>query len=651
MLPAVESLESRQLLDGEPWSLSAGLIGQVELRRDFPTITGQGQTIAILDTGVDFTHPFLGAGFGDGFKIVGGYDFFEDDPNPTDIDGHGTAVAGIIAAEAFEFGGRTYAGLAPGANIVAVRISDSTTDPVPDSRMNLALQWVIDHREEFGITVVNISFGFGSILNRTDTGPYAAKLTTLRDAGVIVVASSGNEGITEGQGIQYPAADRNVLAVGAVDEFDTITPFSQRDATLDLLAVGDGVASTTLNGMFTGVSGTSFASPAVAAAAALIRQAAPALPLKDVISILRASGRDNVDGDAEAGTTSGFHFSRLQIDSAVAIAQDRAAVVGDESLIGKFGNANGVQTDKYGILHFAWYDSADRVMKYAARSSGGVWSTPQIVDAGGDDVGQYLSLALDSNGKPAIAYFNATHGDLQFAQLNGGDWSHETLDAPQSTGLYASLAFDRDNAPTIAYFHRTKGDLRWARIRNGAWEIRDLDTNEISGRSVSLALQPNGFFAAAYENSTTGRLKYAYQFAGSSWLTDTVDRTKGVAFISLLFDNDGRPNISYYDATPANLKYAVFKNNRWTSGVVSEKGAVGLYSQAIIGANGQANILFYNRRLDKLQRAAGELGGWSISNLQSEGGRYLSSKPIGGEHLACYAWFDTTEQKIKVAEL
>jgi subtilisin family serine protease len=85
---------------------------------------GTGETVAVVDTGIDYTHPDLGGGFGDGFKVVGGYDFSNGDDDPRDDNGHGTHVAGIIAGDPTGPGGRT--GVAPKANLTAYKVFDSS---------------------------------------------------------------------------------------------------------------------------------------------------------------------------------------------------------------------------------------------------------------------------------------------------------------------------------------------------------------------------------------------------------------------------------------------------------------------------------------------------------------------------------------------
>src|SRR4051812_31521263 len=93
----LESLEGRLLRASTPWGSIPKLVRQDMAASEFPQITGAGQAIAVIDTGIDYTHAFLGGGLGPGYKVVGGYDFVDDDSDPMDTYGHGTEVAGVLA--------------------------------------------------------------------------------------------------------------------------------------------------------------------------------------------------------------------------------------------------------------------------------------------------------------------------------------------------------------------------------------------------------------------------------------------------------------------------------------------------------------------------------------------------------------------------
>src|SRR2546421_2815861 len=186
-----ESLEPRLMLATTPWGAFPKLIKQDAAISHYPSINGSGQSIAIIDSGIDYMHPALGGGFGPGYKVIAGYDFVDDDPDPMDEDGHGTGVAGIIGAKQFAYAGAQYRGLAPAANLIALRTSDDTsTADQEDLRIEQALQWVIANRTRYNIVAVNISDGSGEYSNPARTGPYWDELQTLFNDGVFIAASS-----------------------------------------------------------------------------------------------------------------------------------------------------------------------------------------------------------------------------------------------------------------------------------------------------------------------------------------------------------------------------------------------------------------------------------------------------------------------------
>jgi len=308
-------------------------------------------------------------------------------------------------------------------------------------------------------------------------------------------------------------------------------------------------------------------------------------------------------------------------------------------IIGKNGNASDMKFDSSGVLHFTWYDSGTKTLKYAERDTDGTWANIQTIDTSGNDVGSYVSLALSSTGKPAVAYFDATNGDLRYAGYNGASWDITTVDSKQSVGLYPSLVFDKAGRPTIAYYRKTSGDLRLA-VLKGSWTINDLDTNNDSGRSVVLVKKGDGYVAAAYENTTTGFLKFAEQSA-KGWSFATIDATTlGVSFISLGFDPANRASVSYYDAHPGNLKYGAKKNGKWNLNTVAKSGAVGLYTKLLFNSNGTANIFYYDRTKDVLMQATGTLGAFSTTQLESAGGKYANADASPTSGKISYTFYD-----------
>jgi subtilisin family serine protease len=392
-----ESLEPRRLL-ASTWGAAPQLIHQDLAATDFPSLTGKGVAVAVMDTGIDYTNPLLGGGFGPGHKVIAGHDFVDNDDDPIDTFGHGTNVAGIIAADRFEIGGQTYQGVAPDANLVALRVSDGT-NPVTDATILSALQWIEQNYQTYNIAAVNVSFGSGTFTTDVTHQGVSEEYRKLHNLGILFVSPSGNGGTAGGEGINWPAADPAVTAVGSVNTADQISTFTQRGANLDLLAPGENVGTTKIGGGTQLVTLSSFSSPVVAGAAALLKQADPSLTARDELSILRAGGATHVD------TSFGPRqfYPRIDLENAIALAVRRAPDPASDVGAAGASTSSDLAYDPQGVLHFAYYDQNLRTIKYATRDTAGLWSATQVVDRGGDDVGATLSLALDPTGKPSIA--------------------------------------------------------------------------------------------------------------------------------------------------------------------------------------------------------------------------------------------------------
>jgi subtilisin family serine protease len=480
-------------------------------------------------------------------------------------------------------------------------------------------------------------------------------LSLLAKRGVFVAAASGNTGVSEPFGVQYPAADKNVFAVGAVDKSDVITEWTERGPNMDLLAPGDDVPTLGLGPegieLF---SGTSFACPAVVGAVALLREANPNLRVQDIYSILHASSPENLDGDTEAGSVTNLTFQRLDLRNSVALAvarQPRAD--GSTGEIAVAAYANDLAYDADGVLHIAYYDGFERTLKYVTRATDGTLSAPQTIDSSGNDVGGEASIAIDSRGRAGVAYFDGSAGDLRFAHFNGQTWDVEIVDARGSVGLYPSIAYDADDHAVISYFRKSSGDLRVARqTADGTWNIQAVDLTDVVGRSTDVKFnKATGEIAVAYEDCTRGWLKIA-RYLGGAWTTSVVDAyTLGVTHTSLAFDALNQPAISYYDIHRADLKYTQFVGGQWEIHRLASRGAQGLYTQLYFSSDGLANIVYHNRKNNVVVQLTGTGDEWAAVELESGGGRYiaLARSPLDGT--ASYTWFQPGVAKLRVADV
>jgi serine protease AprX len=294
--------------------------------------TGQGVTVAVIDTGIDNLPDFAG-------RLIGGVDLTGGNSPFQDSYGHGTFVAGLIAGDGASSGG-VYSGEAPGADLVSIKVAGAsgTTDLV---RLILGLQWAIANRLADNIRVLNMSLGFRPFTS-TAINPLDQAVEAAWNSGIAVVTSAGNAGPSNGT-ILSPGDDPLAITVGALDDMakpavagDEMTNFSSAGPTTpdgwakpDLVTSGRSVVSlaapgSTVNnqnpsarigpGNFVG-SGTSFSSAITSGAAALVLADNPGLTPDQLKARLLATagpgpvGNPFVDGhgalNAYAAATAG----------------------------------------------------------------------------------------------------------------------------------------------------------------------------------------------------------------------------------------------------------------------------------------------------------------------------------------------------------
>ncbi len=254
---------------------------------------GNGVTIAILDSGVDTSHPDLQA------QIVPGWNFYDNNNNVTDILGHGTAVAGTAAAAGNNSLG--VAAISYRSKIMPMRVTDLSGNGYY-SMMASALTWAADN----GARVANISFLGVSLSSTVDS---AAQY--MRSKGGVVVVSGGNTGV-----LRTDPVRASLTAVAATDSADARASFSSWGDYIDIAAPGVSVLTTTKGGGYGGFSGTSAASPVVAGVYALMMSAKPLLSPATLDSILITTAQDL----GTAGYDQQFGFGRVNAAAAVAKA-------------------------------------------------------------------------------------------------------------------------------------------------------------------------------------------------------------------------------------------------------------------------------------------------------------------------------------------
>jgi subtilisin family serine protease len=296
-------------------------------------VTGRGQVVAIIDTGVDYRHADLGGCLGPQCKVIGGWDFVNDDADPMDDHSHGTHVAGIVAAKG------EVDGVAPDARLLAYKVlgangSGNSQDVI--AAIEAAADPDGDPLTQDSADVINLSLGGHG-------GPEAPDSVAVDNAvalGIVVVVAAGNGGPQHYTAYTSPGSARHALTVASSTKQGAVSSFSSRgpldgDSYLfvkpDITAPGSNIRSTVPSQGYASMSGTSMASPHVAGAAALLRQLRPELNSEEIKSLL-----------IQSASTLG---ENLYAEGAGLVDLRRAAA--DDGLVSDTG-----------ILHFGWVDNS-----------------------------------------------------------------------------------------------------------------------------------------------------------------------------------------------------------------------------------------------------------------------------------------------------
>lgn len=390
--------------------------------------TGSDVVVAVIDTGVDYTHPDLannmwtnpgeiaGNGIDDdnnGFvDDVHGWDFVNNDADPMDDNNHGTHVAGTIAADGNN--GIGIAGVNWSAEIMALKFLNSS-----GSGSTYGAIQALNYATMMGVPISNNSWGGGGYSTALHDAIEAAG-----QAGQLVVAAAGNDGTNNDSSPHYPSNYTldNVLSVAATDRNDKLASFSNYGATsVDLAAPGVSIYSTVAGGGYASFSGTSMATPHVAGAAALLLSAEPGLSPTEI--------KDRLMGTADPlSVLSGKVVSgaRLNVDNAV-----RAGSLDPGSIAGT-----------------VWDDADGDGIRDAGEA--GLAGRTVFLDANGNGV-------PDLDGGEATATTGAD-GSYSFADLAFGTYTvaqlvpdHWQQTAPLSEPGYAALDSNDAGGPDFAW--------------------------------------------------------------------------------------------------------------------------------------------------------------------------------------------------------
>lgn len=330
--------------------------------------TGEGTAVAVLDTGVDSSHPHFGtrvvteACFSTTFSGHGATTLCPNGNNPSGFDsqfgagagvdcdvsisgcGHGTHVAGTVAGSSVN-AGRPINGVAKDASLIAIQVFSEFDYQHPENFCGnnatsncvlsytgdqiAALDWILSIKDDYNIVAANMSLGGGGFTSVCDDVQVSRKtaIDNLKAVNIATIIASGNNGFKNA--ISAPACISTAISVGSTQtgkysgtSLDAISSFSNSATFLDLLAPGHFIESAVPNNGYGGKAGTSMAAPHVAGAWALYRQAFPNATVDEVLAALSSHGVPLTDSN-------GITKPRLQIDESMLNTQTTTSIAGD----------------------------------------------------------------------------------------------------------------------------------------------------------------------------------------------------------------------------------------------------------------------------------------------------------------------------------
>ncbi|MGZ9586754.1 S8 family peptidase [Paenibacillus marinisediminis] len=262
---------------GIPWG-----VRQIKAPQAWSVTTGHRIHIGVIDTGADYRHPDLSS------SLLSGVNLVQRGSAPHDDNGHGTHIAGTIAASNQMYG---IIGVAPRALIHPVKAFDSNGSAFV-SDIIAGIDWCVRNK----VHIINMSFGM-----KSRSKSLLKAVNSAYNAGITIVASSGND--AKRKSIDYPARYSQTISVGATDANRLIAPFSNRGSFVDIYAPGEKIVSSWLKNKYHEMSGTSMATSHVSGTIALLLALKPGLKPNDIKALLKRTATPTTSRTARRSTT------------------------------------------------------------------------------------------------------------------------------------------------------------------------------------------------------------------------------------------------------------------------------------------------------------------------------------------------------------
>jgi subtilisin family serine protease len=431
--PCLESLETRQLLSHVSPKPAASsdlnsdgstnydqIIGASAARSEF-NVDGTGETVAVIDTGADFNNAALGGAVGAGDKIVAGVDFTGSPNGILPTWQHGTGTAGIVAGN-----GGGYTGVAPGADIVALRVFGDNNEG-SFAEIDDALEWVITNHAEYNITAVNLSVSDGgnytsNLFANAGVGQQITQaISQLDSLNIPVVIAAGNSFDGKTQGLGFPAIVPDAISVTATDANDQLASTAQRLGTAEggssavkIAAPGVNIDAPSGDSGTSEETGTSFATPQVTGSIMLLQEmyenAYHTLPTIAELDQLLQQGAVPV------------------YDSATGITVGRLDVLNSATILNKQIQASQASTSSSGSTTT---NSGSSGSTSTTTSSGSTTTPP--VSSGSTSNGTDTSTTTSSSTDSSTTTSSSTDSSTTTSSSTSSDGSTSTSDSSSTT--------------------------------------------------------------------------------------------------------------------------------------------------------------------------------------------------------------------------
>jgi hypothetical protein len=517
--------------------------------------TGVGWAIAVLDTGVDKTHPFLVG------KVVSEACYSSDvaGTSATLCPGgvtsstspgsgvncpypgceHGTHVAGIAAGT-----GSTFSGVAKDASIVAIQVFSS----FPASGSVLAwtsdiikgLERVYALKDIMNIAAVNMSLGGGRFFTAADCDAFnsatKAAIDQLRSVNIPTIIASGNNGYFDS--ISSPGCISSAISVGSTDDgslgtvADAVSSFSNSVSFLSLLAPGRWIDSSIPGGAFANFSGTSMATPHVAGAWAALRSAvAGPLSVSQVLSVLQASGTPITD------SRNGIVKSRIRVDRALNLLTWGASISRTPSVMtpGDYDGDGKADVTVYRSTTGTWYSiqSSNSMLLSVG------WGDPFLLD-------RPVPADYDGDGKTDFAVYRQTTGTWYVIRSSNSTLLSATLGDPAAGDLPVPGDYDGDGKADFAVYRTTTG--QWSIVRSSNSTLLSVGWGDSASGDTPVPgdYDGDGKTDIAVYRTTTGGWYIIRSSNSTLFSVGWGDPPSGDTPVPGDYDGDGKTDIAVY---------------------------------------------------------------------------------------------------------